>query len=811
MKNSKSIKFKILIVYVVLFGAALFSGAYIFRQMKLITLPEQSVIEESNKIFMISSAINNLYSSEASSRSAILTGKASEIKKYHRQLDSVNHQIELIKLDVETPELIFKLDTIQQLLQKKKKSFDEIVLFRQKMNTSENYDFAINQIHQAKEQIEKDSKPIIHSTEKQKRSLWGRMVKAWKAESDTIKTTINQPGLTDSLAQAVERIFEQAAKKETIVQQELLKKEHLLLQENKNLTDQLRYILESVEHNILTASYEKISESRTIIGNATTNIAWIGTSALITVVLLGWIILNDLNQTQRYRNELEKLNAEKEVLLRSKTMLLATVTHDIQTPLGGVLGFTELLNKTPLTDKQQAYIKNIQYSSQYIVNLVNDLIDFSKLENNKIRTEQKTFNFKELIASTCLPLKQNALNKNIALEWTVDESLDQNYVSDPYRIKQALTNLITNAIKFTQEGTVSIAVTRDFDWVEIGVTDSGIGIAPDQIDDIFKEFKQAHKGIEKKFGGTGLGLNISQRIAELLYGSITVTSELDKGSTFTLRLPLVASDKNISELEEESPTTDIHVLKDKRLLIIDDDTLQLQLMKEVFEPLVKGVTLLNDASLIIKTLEQDSYDLILTDIQMPKVDGFELITLLQNHPDFASIPTIALSGKRDLSAEDFIELGFTNSHPKPIQIDILLRMILAIWNEGQAETPLPKAPHYPNDIQEGYSLKGLRPFLQDDQAAMRNILQIFVDSTQDNITDLYQAAAAKDENALSDTAHKMLPMFRQLEISRVIPLLEPIEDYQLEYRTAADLEKYIDELREQIEQVMRVIKKIELS
>ncbi len=809
MKNSKSIKFKILIVYIVLFGAALFSGAYIFRQMKLITLPEQSVIEESNKIFMISSAINNLYSSEASSRSAILTGKTSEIKKYHQQLDSVNHQIELIKLDVETPELIFKLDTIQQLLQKKKKSFDEIVVFRQKMNSSENYDLAINQIHQAKEQVEKDNKPIIHTTEKEKRSLWGRMVKAWKAESDTIKTTINQPGLTDSLARAVERIFEQAAKKENVVQQELLRKEHSLLQENKNLTEQLRFILESVEHNILTASYQKISDSRTLIGNATTNIAWIGTSALITVVLLGWIILNDLNQTQRYRTELEKLNSEKEVLLRSKTMLLATVTHDIQTPLGSVLGFTELLNKTTLTEKQQAYIQNIQYSSQYIVNLVNDLIDFSKLENNKISIEKKIFNFKELIDSTCLPLQQNAINKNISLEWSVDESLNQNYVSDPYRIKQALTNLITNAIKFTQEGTVLISITREFEWVEISVSDSGIGIAPNQIDDIFKEFKQAHDGIEKKFGGTGLGLNISQRIAELLYGTITVKSTLGQGSTFTLRIPLQASNKKISKLDNELSDKDLLFLKEKRLLIIDDDALQLQLMKEVFDPLVKGLTVLNDASLIIETLEKDTYDLILTDIQMPKVDGFELITLLQNHPTFAAIPIIALSGKRDLSAEDFIELGFTNSHPKPIQIAVLLRMLQSIWGHTVQDIST-TAVTYPNDIQALYNLTGLRPFIQDDEIAMKNILQIFVDSTAQNILELREAAKEKDEKVLSDLAHKMLPMFRQLEINTVIPLLEPIEDYQLDYITAADLVAYIDQLEQAVEQVLAVLKKIEL-
>jgi len=213
----------------------------------------------------------------------------------------------------------------------------------------------------------------------------------------------------------MERILLTTQAKINDKQKNLLLQEQRLLQENKIITDQLREILQNVEQNILALSYQKINESKSRISAASTNIAYIGGTALIVVLILGWIIIRDINQTQEYRTTLEKLNKENEVLLRSKSMLLATVTHDLQTPLGGLIGFTDLLDQTTLDGKQKQYVHNIKSSSQYITNLVNDLTDFSRLENNKISIQQKSFNPKTLIENTCFLLIPNATNKNIEL------------------------------------------------------------------------------------------------------------------------------------------------------------------------------------------------------------------------------------------------------------------------------------------------------------------------------------------------------------------------------------------------------------
>ncbi|MDM1390801.1 response regulator [Myroides marinus] len=809
MKPPKSIKTKIIFLYFTLFVAAIFSGAYIYKEAKKFTIPEERVVEENNKVFLVTSAINNLYSSEAYSRTAILSGNPKDIKLYYRELDTIVKQINIVQTQVQDQITVLKLDSVIDLLSRKKVSFENIIKARKDLTDEDRYTEAFSEIYNIREEIENNIQPIvIQSKEKEKRSGWARLFKG--DNTDTIKTTVNYPSVSDSLISAMERILLATQAKINDKQKKLLVQEQQLLQENKNITDQLREILQNVEQNILALSYQKINESKSRISTASTNIAYIGGTALIVVMILGWIIIRDINQTQEYRNALEKLNKENEVLLRSKSMLLATVTHDLQTPLGGLIGFTDLLDQTPLDGKQKQYVHNIKSSSQYITNLVNDLTDFSRLENNKISIQQKSFNPKILIENTCFVLIPNATNKNIELTWEVEDTLNNSFISDPHRIKQVLTNLVTNAIKFTQEGGVLIKAFTENNFIKFQVIDSGIGIASNQTDNIFKEFQQAHDGIEKKFGGTGLGLNISKRMIELLGGEIYVESTLNEGSTFTFTIP-------VQEAHEEEniviASNDLHTvfkeLNSKNILVIDDDKVQLQLMEEILSPLFNKVMTIFDATTIDTVLSSEHYDIILSDIQMPKMDGFELIHYLKTTSAFKDTPVIALSGKRDISLEEFTLAGFASAHPKPLQLSELLILISKILNiEYQLITTseLPKEPSTSVKTKALYNTRSLTQFIGDDLNALKNLLVIFIDSTKENLLDLHYAKEEFDIEQISNIAHKMIPMFKQLEIKTLINTLEVLEDKSITFDSQEDLNKYIDELEVHINNVLDQIK-----
>lgn len=808
MKPPKSIKTKILFLYFTLFVAAIFSGGYIYKEAKKFTIPEEHVVEENNKIFLVTSAINNLYSSEAYSRTAILSGNSKDIKLYYRELDTIVKQINLVQKQVQDRVIVLKLDSVIDLLSRKKVSFENIIKARKDLTAEDRYTEAFSEIYNIREEIEKNIQPIvIQSKEKEKRSGWSRLFKG--DNTDTIKTTVNYPSISDSLISAMERILLTTQAKINDKQKNLLIQEQLLLKENKIITDQLREILQNVEQNILALSYQKINESKSRISTASTNIAYIGGTALIVVLILGWIIIRDINQTQEYRDALEKLNKENEVLLRSKSMLLATVTHDLQTPLGGLIGFTDLLDQTYLDNKQKQYVHNIKSSSQYIINLVNDLTDFSRLENNKISIQQKSFNPKTLIENTCYLLMPNATNKNIELNWEVEEALNSSFISDPYRIKQILTNLVTNAIKFTQEGGVFIKAFTDHGFIKFQVTDSGIGIATNQTDNIFKEFQQAHDGIEKKFGGTGLGLNISKRMIQLLGGEIYVESVLNEGSTFTFTIPVIEAN------EEENiviAPTDLQTvfkdLKSTNILVIDDDKVQLQLMEEILSPLFNKVTVTFDPTTIESILNEEHYDMILSDIQMPKMDGFELIHYLKTQSAFKDTPVIALSGKRDISLEEFTQAGFASAHPKPLQLTELLILISKILNINFDLITIDseETKESTNSKEASYNTRSLIQFIGDDINALRNLLVIFIDSTKENLMDMNYAKEEFDIEQISNIAHKMLPMFKQLEIKAVIHNLEELEDKSITFSTQEELNTYIEQLEENINGVLAQIK-----
>ena len=789
-KKAKSLQFKVVIGYFFLIVIAIISVWYIYSEILKIATPKETASEENKKILMISNVVTNLYASEAVGRAAMLTESKSSIREYHRLLDSINAEIETIKTDAEENQLA-KFDSIQMLLQKKRRSISEILNFRKKYSHENNLDKAITKIYNVKDSLVLNFQPISRArNNSQIRKFLDNVLNPHQRDSLSILPVSN-----DSLVLAFEKIISDVVTKENRIKSQLFMREQKLLDENRVISDQLRNVLTSVEKEILQKSYQKINDSKYAISKTTKNIAWIGAAALLLVLLFGLIIIRDLNINQKYRQQLERLNSEKEDLLRSKTMLLATVTHDIQTPLGSVIGFSDLLKKTPVTPKQLQYLDNIRHSSHYILKLVNDLIDFSKLENNKIKIEAINFNFKDLIENTCQPLVPNAANKGIQLRWDVPEELDALYISDPYRIKQVLTNLVTNAIKFTQEGSVSVSVSKDADWISIAVTDTGIGIPKNKQKAVFKEFTQAHSGIEKKFGGTGLGLTIAKRIMELLGGSISLESKEHTGSTFTVKIPNVkATDQNrhsVSDNQEKK----YDYLENKQLLIVDDDPMQLKLMEEIFANYPVSVTTTTDASKVVALLKQNHFDLVLSDIQMPKMDGFELIEKIKQDTSIREIPVIALTGKRDLIQEDFIRKGFTTFHPKPIQLDKLLQQLQAIF-EGNTPVEI-KYDTAVESTEKLYDLSSLNQFTQNDKTALNNIIKVFIKSSTENMEALNTAAQNNDWNTVAQLAHRLIPMLKQMEAYAIVDRLIPLEDKTLDLK-AADRTVYLKTLTDQM-------------
>jgi len=797
VQRPKAIKFKVVAGYFLLFATAVLSVWFVYTEILKIARPAQNA-GDNNKIIRISNTIASLYASEAIGRNSILTGDPKDLRHYNRLTDSINREIDSIKKEID-PAQVQKLDSVQMLLSRKKYSIAEIIKYRKTYTADNTFTKAIYGINSARDSIWTAIKPVKMTKDYEWRKVANALLTPKQLDSLS-----KLPVSNDSLVMAFENVIHRLAIKDNKLKDQLYRREQKMLEENRLISDQLRFTLASVENEFVQKTYKNIYASQSAVANTVKTMAWVGAVTLFFLIVFAYIIISDLTTQQNYRKKLEVLNIENQELLRSKSMLMATVTHDLQTPLGSIIGFHDLIKKLGVTPKQSHYLANIKESANYILKLVNDLLDFSRLENNRITIEKSGFNMKQVIEAACRSLEPMAFDRNVELTWDIEDELNANFTSDPYRIKQVLTNLISNALKFTHEGSVEITAKTEGLSIIISVLDTGIGIAKENHSAVFKEFTQAHEGIEKKFGGTGLGLTISKKIIELLDGTISLESQEGQGSIFTITLPAIPAKNNAAVSDTTFAKPNMYdLLKGKKILIVDDDNVQLLLMKELFMHYpVTVVTEINSAS-ALHLIENESFDVLLTDIQMPIIDGFELVKQIRRHMNttIADMPAIALSGKRDLAPQDYIVRGFTAHHPKPIQIEQLLELIAGIFSENTFfdNNLLPQSGN--NTL---YSLKSLSQFTHNDPESLNTILETFVESARDNCEVLHDAAIADDTEIVAQIAHKMIPMLRQMEVHSIVEKLLPLEDKTIHFNNE-ELKLYIDDIYSRVNELCTML------
>src|SRR5690606_33502579 len=290
------------------------------------------------------------------------------------------------------------------------------------------------------------------------------------------------------------------------------------------------------------ASMDQVEAWQETVEQTSRIIIFLGAASLLVILTFVFLVTQDVIKSQQYRMQLEKAKNYAESLLKSREQFMNTVTHDLRSPLNTVIGYTGLLEKSNLDKSQGRYLAQLKKSSDYLLRLVNDLLDLSRLEAGKMTVEELAFNPKNLIEETVENAVPPEKPREVKVRINVSDELDTRLITDPFRIKQILTNLVSNACKFTPKGSVEVRA-----WLRqakynpvlcIEVKDTGIGISEAQKEKVFEEFSQEDSSIEKRYGGTGLGLAISKKLTDLLQGRISLESEVGKGSTFLVEIPV---------------------------------------------------------------------------------------------------------------------------------------------------------------------------------------------------------------------------------------------------------------------------------
>lgn len=388
-------------------------------------------------------------------------------------------------------------------------------------------------------------------------------------------------------------------------------------------------------------------------------------------------------------NQLIKAKKELEDSMKVKEQFLANMSHEIRTPMNAIVGFTNIILKTKLNKELEQYINAIKISGENLLVIINDILDFSKIQSGKFVFEQIELRVSQVILTLTEIILNKAIEKNIKLTKKIDKNIPDCLIGDPTRLSQILLNLVGNAIKFTEQGEVKITVDLISEMdnnveLKFSVIDTGIGISPDNLSLIFEGFTQASNETTRKYGGTGLGLTIVKQLVELQGGTISVKSEVAKGSAFSFNLKFKKSlsestKKNI--VKEDFKKEDF---KELNILLVEDNLFNQILAKKVLTDWKWNVEVAENGLIALKKIEKNNFDLVLMDIQMPEMDGYETTRTIRKMPDLnkAGIPIIAMTAHAlSGEAEKCINAGMNEYISKPFDPKQLRSKILSVLNK----------------------------------------------------------------------------------------------------------------------------------
>lgn len=574
------------------------------------------------------------------------------------------------------------------------------------------------------------------------------------------------------------------------------KKTAELITDDNHLSEQIAELLLALNKEILDSSIVEIETSENLINENTRSSTIIAATVLVLIIIFVILILSDVSKGFRARKAAEeaKVIAEEaqkktEEIMETRHKMLLSVSHDIKTPLSSIMGNLELMDNTG----NEKEVLSIQKSADHILSLLSNLLEFSSLEQGKLTVEKKPFNVSDLCTETASMFEPIAHKKNLVFNFKNEfrENLVAN--SDALKIKQIISNLISNAIKYTIEGSIGFRGSLENGSLVFRVEDTGIGIPDDKIEDVFKPFVRTDSG-SKISEGSGYGLSVVKGLVDLMDGEIEVESEVGKGSLFTARIPVefeLADETPVENSTVETPPENeaTVLVPQQHILIIDDDDTLLTVVSNMIGKLGHQVMICRSKGDIDSALSQvEAYDYILTDREMGALTGNDILKLFKKAD--VNKPVYLMTARMDYTNEIAKQEGFDGFLQKPFNLKNLESIFgRSIEQEADIDDAKESGKH-----RSGFEdFPELCALMSDDDEAIRNILTIFTHTTADNLVALNECIENDDFNTAQALCHKMLPMFIQLQQEEAIPFLSKMN----ETRGDADAEKVFPEWKSQ--------------
>ena len=781
MKESKFVKTKIVAGYLLLIAVCILSVGYVYRVAVRFSAPDSSYALLHTKRSAVNRTLYHLYQAESYGQ-LMIAGYASYEARYRRELRTVRASIDSLRALTAGGDSLqtMRLDSITRLIADKERRTVSLRRSIRAGATAGLLDKNIRSLIGPREAVMADTIPFrsivrqdTTAVPRAKRRFFQRLGDLFsppEADSslvisrrETIAPVIPVDAVKDTIVLVLQALQDSVTSNRQGIYDHAWQEGLRLSYSNELVNTKIYRLIMDFEAEDTAYLMQRIERNEAFRRRSSRILGGVAIGAVVLMLLFVGMLWRDINRSNRYRRELERANRDKESLLEAREKLMLAITHDIKAPLGSVMGYIDLLARLTGDKRQELYLRNMKESSEHLLALVDSLLDFYRLDINKIEVTCVAFSPAQLFETIRAGFAAAAAAKGLELRLEAEPAAAGEVSGDAFHIRQIADNLISNALKFTDEGSVTLRVDVVRGRLVFSVRDTGRGIGREEKERIFAEFVRLSSA--QGVGGFGLGLSIVDRLVKLLDGTISLESRLGEGSRFIVSVPVgEAAGSAPAEAGEPVPQAGL------RVLLVDDDPLQLEMTAAMCRRAGVGCESCQYPEYVAKLVGESRFDLVLTDIQMPSADGFGVLEAVRGVDP--GLKVVAVSARGDLDAADFTSRGFAGCLRKPFTYSELVAAIRAACGSGET-VPQGGDPEIPSA--DGIDFTALTAYAGDDPEAARNILHSFAEQTAGNCTGLERALGEGDAAAVKALAHKMLPIFTMLGAAEVAEALRRAE------------------------------------
>ena len=753
--NGARTNWTVVLTYLFVFALSCAVFYYIFNHRNSIQSQRANIERQHQALDWVNRFTKNVHDAQNAANLFAFTKQTKFKRQFNTSQEAISNQVDSLILIEISEDNKLMVNEINELITGKGRISNELSKQFHDFNPLAEFDRTIDAYSPPPPEeeivvtsVSKDTIIRVPKTQERK-GFWGRVGDVFSPDhqedslvhitierSDTLRIQQQRPDSLSILADL--RILSDRAKKEYWNKiQEYERKTQELVRADNQLSEQISSLLIRLNQEILDSTIAEIEKSEALINENMRTSILIGAATLLLIIIFIILIISDVNKSFRARHAAEEAKKKTEEIMESRHKLLLSVSHDIKAPLTSIMGHVELLDKT----ENEKEIVSIQQSADHILNLLNNLLEYSSLEQGKLQVSKESFDIGlmcEEVAEMFAPIAQH---KNLQFQFENNIGKGTILHTDKLKIRQILTNLISNGIKYTLEGEVKFKARLGRNLVVFDIIDTGVGIPQDKLEEVFKPFVRIET-YNQFAEGSGYGMSVVKGLVDLLGGEISTESEVSKGSHFEVRIP-------VEEIEQQIETNEPIEKKSLNILVFDDDNTLLSVIDSMLHRLGHQAIPCRSMNDLDNALQQlDQYDYILTDREMGAVTGNDVLYLVKEVD--INKPIILMTGRIEYTTEKAKAEGFDGFLQKPFnlkQLETLFGSVAA--TESETEIAFPDFPAFSE-------------MMGNDKEAMTDILNVFVQSTADDLVSMNNLIEKTDFEGMQGLCHKMLPMFSQL-------------------------------------------------